>query len=734
MKYFLYQIFAFLFLVGVTLQGYSQDTLPANKNNLFNKLLDSSNYFYNEGKYKKSFLLNQKALDLAYELDDPYKLHQAYRYLGYDLWVLNDTVISFEHFKKSEAYAKLSKNDTATALTYMDIANIYATKKDYKKAFIYHDRSINLFTKIKDSAGMAKAHFNAIITALEAEKFPKAFLHIKEAQKLDKFGGHTSFSVGLNNFLGEYYMGIKNYNKAEKYFLKVINNTPKEELPIELQSAYYMYSDCLYKQKKYKKAYEAFEKYDKIREYRETLDKKPDEDISEKYELSQYRENIKAVTLQNQLQKERLDSKETLNKVLAMFSFVGLLLFIALYAAYSKRRRLIILLQQKNKEYLQAKEESDRLSKAKIKFFSTVSHELRTPLYGVIGLTSILLEDDSLKSHQKDLKSLKFSADYLLALINDVLQINKIDAENVENEFTSFNLRELIKTIVSSFEYICKQNNNEVTVSIDSDIPPLIRGNSVRLSQILMNLIGNACKFTENGTITISATKESIHGNNASIKFTISDTGIGIPKDKQEVIFEEFSQGSSLNYNYQGTGLGLPIVKRLLELSNSQIFLESEPGKGSTFWFTLSFEIIKDIKEDVSSGILDVTVLENKRILIVEDNKINQMVTKKILEKNHVICDTAENGEQAIDKVKSNSYDLVLMDINMPVKNGMEATKEIRTFNKDIPIIALTAVEIDELRHKIFDSGMNDIIVKPYDMKQFVQTIVRNLIHNLKVS
>ena len=410
------------------------------------------------------------------------------------------------------------------------------------------------------------------------------------------------------------------------------------------------------------------------------------------------------------------------------------MLFIALYAAYNKRRRLIELLQKKNKEYLLAKQESDRLSKTKIKFFSTVSHELRTPLYGVIGLTSILMEDKSLKSHEKDLKALKFSADYLLALINDVLQINKLESENLESEFTSFNLKELINTIISSFEYICKQNNNDVSVNVDENIPPLIRGNSVRLSQVLMNLIGNACKFTENGTITITAIKEGIKGNNASIKFTIADTGIGIPLDKQETIFEEFSQGSSLNYNYQGTGLGLPIVKRLLELSSSEIYLESEPGKGSSFWFTLSFEIIKDIKEEVSAGILDVTVLENKRILIVEDNKINQMVTKKILEKNHVICDLAENGQQAVDKVKNNHYDLVLMDINMPIKNGMEATKEIRTFNKNIPIIALTAVEIDELRHKIFDSGMNDVIVKPYDMKLFIQTIIKNLINNLKVS
>ncbi len=733
-KFRLSNIIFFVLILSLSIKCYSQNATNDLTNRYFEKLLDSSNFFYGKGKFKKSFSLNQKALDIAFKLDDSYRLHQAYRYLGYDLWALKDTILSLEHFKKAESYAKQCKNDTATAVTYMDLANIYSSKKDFKKAFIYHNRSINLFTKIKDSVGMAKAHYNTIISALEAKNYPLAYQQIQETLKLKKFFAHPSYAISIDNFYAEYYFGIKNYKKAEEHLLKVIKNTKKEELPLELQNAYYLYANCLYQQKKYKKAFEAYEKYDEQRKYLETLDNTSDEDIIEKYELAKYRESIKAVKLQNQLQAERLSSKETLNKVLALFSFVGLLLFIALYLAYNKRRKLIELLQKKNKEYLVAKQESERLSKTKIKFFSTVSHELRTPLYGVIGLTSILLEDKSLKSHEKDLKALKFSADYLLALINDVLQINKLESENLESEFTSFNLKELINTIISSFEYICKQNNNVVTVNVDKNIPPLIRGNSVRLSQILMNLIGNACKFTENGTITITAIKEGIKGNNASIKFTIADTGIGISLDKQETIFEEFSQGNSLNYNYQGTGLGLPIVKRLLELSNSKIYLESELGKGSSFWFTLSFEIIKDIKEDTSVGILDVTVLENKRILIVEDNKINQMVTKKILEKNHVICNLAENGQQAVDKVKNNHYDLVLMDINMPIKNGMEATKEIRTFNKSIPIIALTAVEIDELRHKIFDSGMNDVIVKPYDMKLFIQTIIKNLINNLKVS
>ena len=395
--------------------------------------------------------------------------------------------------------------------------------------------------------------------------------------------------------------------------------------------------------------------------------------------------------------------------------------------AYRKRKELVKELKIKNKEYLKAKEHSEKLSKAKSKFFSTVSHELRTPLYGVIGLSTILLEDESLIKHENDLKSLKFSADYLLALINDVLHINKIDSNGLEDEHTSFNIRDLIKKISSSFEYMRLQNKNRIHIHISEQVPNLILGNSVRLSQVLMNLIGNACKFTEDGDIYIIAETIATTNTNTTIKFYVKDTGIGIPNNKLESIFDEFSQADSIDYKYQGTGLGLPIVKKLLAMSDSEIQVESDPGKGSLFSFSLTFEITEQIEKKKDISLMDTTTLNGKKILIVEDNRINQMVTKKILQKSNTICSIAENGEEAIRMVKESDYDLILMDINMPKKNGMEATKEIRTFNTNIPILALTAVEVEEMRQQIYESGMNDIIVKPYDINKFTQTLLKNL-------
>src|SRR5690606_22409441 len=326
--------------------------------------------------------------------------------------------------------------------------------------------------------------------------------------------------------------------------------------------------------------------------------------------------------------------------------------------------------------------------------------------------------------HRADLKNLKFSADYLLALINDVLQISKLESNTLEEMKAPFDLKDLVQSIVSSFQYALVQNKNKLHVAISENIPHTIIGDRVRLSQILMNLVGNAIKFTTNGDIYISAQEESISENEIAIHFSITDNGIGIPKEKQKAIFEEFQQVDSEDYKLQGTGLGLTIVKKLLEASKSSINLKSKPGEGSTFSFTLSFQILKHLLQDKILD--DNSILNGKKILIVDDNRINQIVTKKILENNGMLGAVAESGDIAIKKLQQETFDLVLMDINMPGKDGIETTKEVRMFNKIIPIVALTTIEVEEMRNRILASGMNDIIVKPYDNDQFLIIILDN--------
>jgi len=729
--YFLLFLLAYTPMDAQVLAAASDATVPIQQDqpSYFQQLVDSSNAFYFDGNYKKSLEVNIVLLNRALEQNDPYNIHRGYRHLGYDYLAMNDTLLAEESFEKSERYAILSQNDTATATTYMDLANLYATlKNDSEKALVYHDKSIQLFRQIKDSAGLAKAHYNTILTALDAENYSKALLHLIKAKKLKDFETHSTYGVGIEVLFGEYYLGKKNYKLADIHLNKAIKAATKENFIVELQDAYSLYSESLYAQKRFKKAYDIRLEYEAYLE--EGLAKMTSSEvdaISAKFQVDEYRKDIQAAELENSLQAEIVKNKNTLNIILTVISIGAFVLFLFFLYAFKKRKKMVQLLRDKNSEYLMAKRRSEKLANAKGEFFSTVSHELRTPLYGVIGLSTILLEDEALKSHKKDLKSLKFSADYLLALINNVLHINKIDSNNTDDDCAIFNVRELFESITASFEYMRLQNNNKIHIIVSENIPQLLKGNSVRLSQVLMNLIGNACKFTEDGNIYVKAYPHQINDETVLIDFSVQDTGMGIAQEKFSTIFDEFSQLENHNYSYQGTGLGLPIVKKLLSQSNSEIRLHSQLGRGSTFSFTLPYEISHPSKADNEPTALDANLLKDKKILVVEDNRINQTVTRKILEKNGVICTIAENGQQAVTFASKEKFDLILMDLNMPIKNGFEACKEIRAMNQELPIVALTAVEVEEVRNEIYLAGMNDIVVKPYDITKFVQTILVNL-------
>ena len=696
----------------------------------FRALIDSSDSYYFNGKYKESLKLNIMLLDAANVLKKPELLHLAYRNLAYDYLVITDTVSAKESFLKSQKFALEAKNDTAVALSYMDLGNMYSNLNiNYPLAKKYHDQAIEGFTKIKDSLRLAKAHYNAALTAMYLEDYEAAYIHIVKSKALRRHHDFASLRISLDGLSAEYYMVKEDYETADLYYKKVIEEATAADLPVELESAYYGYSQSLFAQQKYKEAFEMQEKYNEyLSQNLSDIASTETEMMVAKFQVDEYKRDMKAAQLEQQMQEEMLANKNKLNNYLITLSVFCLLSMILLFLVSRNRKKLVQELKIKNREFKKAKEESERMSKAKTKFFSTVSHELRTPLYGVIGLSTLLMEDKSLSKHKKDLSLLKFSADYLLALINDVLQINKLDSNSQQDEHTVFDLRDLIGTLSGSFEYLLIQNKNKFQLEIDHELPTTVRGNAMQLAQILMNLISNACKFTENGTITVKVVKESIAGEAVKASFSVIDTGIGIPSEKQNDIFDEFSQiGQEENYNYQGTGLGLPIVKKLLNKSGSNIHLKSELGTGSEFSFSLSFEVVQETPEKDVTSMIDPKNLEGKSILVVEDNRINQKVTQKILEKHKVNCFSAENGEQAVDMTKVQDFDLILMDINMPIKDGIEATKEIRMFNKRIPILALTAVEIEEVRFSIFEAGMNDIIVKPYDITKFKQTILKNI-------
>lgn len=408
------------------------------------------------------------------------------------------------------------------------------------------------------------------------------------------------------------------------------------------------------------------------------------------------------------------------------------LLTLSLYKNNNLRAKANELLQDKNNELLLAKEKAEKASLAKAQFLSTITHELRTPLYAVTGLTHLLMEEDPLPHQKEHLNSLKFSGEYLLSLINNILDLNKLEANKVEVEKTSFSLKKRLNDVLIALKKSADDRNNNLHLEFDDEIPEQLVGDPLKLSQVLINLIGNSTKFTQNGDVFVRIKKLNQTGNKISLHFEIEDNGVGISKKKQKSIFESFSQASlQINRKFGGTGLGLSIVKNLLELMGSKIHLESQLGQGSKFWFDINFDISEEINGAVNPKNIiydvDYVALENRKVLVVEDNKINQMITKKILEKNKMICMVADNGMEAIDMVHKNNFDIILMDIHMPGISGIEATQKIREFNKSLPIIALTAVTIDENLDDFYRAGFNEIIPKPFKTEEFFSKIYRTL-------
>jgi signal transduction histidine kinase/ActR/RegA family two-component response regulator len=423
-------------------------------------------------------------------------------------------------------------------------------------------------------------------------------------------------------------------------------------------------------------------------------------------------------------------NRSELTAILASaFLIIISLLAVTLYRNNQIKLKTNDLLQTKNKELQIARDGAVQAMEAKTNFLSTVSHELRTPLYAVTGLTHLLLEEEPQEHQKEHLKALKFSGDYLLNFINDILHINKIDANKLEPHNMEFNLNKVIHEVINSLTQSAKANNTKLILEYDSEIPSHLLSDPLKLSQIFMNLIGNSIKFTKGGEVKVIAKLLNKVEDDVTIYFEVSDNGIGISKEKQKSIFEGFEQGSiQINREYGGTGLGLTIVKSLLGLFKSKIELESTLGEGSSFFFEIEMKSLDDIPEDFSFEITPRDYdFKNLHLLIVEDNKINQVITKKMLSKKEMTSDIANNGHEAITLAQENVYDAILMDIHMPGISGEEATIEIRKFNQDIPIIALTAISLDDSLESFYAAGCNDVVTKPFKPDVFYQKIGENI-------
>jgi len=401
--------------------------------------------------------------------------------------------------------------------------------------------------------------------------------------------------------------------------------------------------------------------------------------------------------------------------------------FIANQIAIALQRRMML------DNLIHARQKAEEAAQSKQSFMSTMSHEIRTPLNEVIGITNLLLQGNPREDQMDFIKTLKFSGNHLLTLVNDVLDYNKMESGKIVFEQTLFDLSDFLDEIMRSYSFRSKAKHINFDIKKSTDVPGEVIGDPIRLNQILSNLLSNALKFTNQGSILVTIRELSRTNNHSKLEFEVSDTGIGIPKDQHSYIFDSFTQASAdTTRHFGGTGLGLAICKKLIELQGGTITLESEPGVGSVFKFSLTFGISeKGSQKDNADVPESFAGLEGRKILVAEDNKINFFVANKFLVSWGIKVTHAENGQIALDLLENESFDLILMDLHMPVMDGIEATRIIRKSEnlkiRNIPIVALTAAIMSESHDKIEDLNINDYVLKPFKPHDLFERIKKNI-------
>ncbi|TRZ70300.1 MAG: response regulator [Bacteroidetes bacterium] len=729
-----------------------------------------NNYMY-QGNYPEALKNHAVALKIKEEIGNKNGVASSYHNIGLIYSHLcNYPEALKNYFAGLKIYEEI-RDKLGIASSFNDIGNVYRAQSDYPEALKNYFAGLKMYEEIKEKRGIASIYNNLGIVYQALGDYPKANKNFSASLIImEELGNKVGIATNYNNIgvtyerqgnhsealsnyfislkiqedigdkngiaksynnLGGIYLNQKKNDESFKYYNKGLALAKRIGSLEEITISYFGLAGVDSAQGNFKMALEHYKMYIITR------DSMFNKENSKKLVQSkmQYEFDKKeALAKVEQEKKDAVAHQELRTQKIIRNGFMGGFVVVLLFAGVFFRQRNKI--KKVNSALQLAKERAEQSEQFEQQFLANMSHEIRTPMNAVMGMTSLVLDTPLMEKQKFYLEGIKKSGETLLHIINDILDLSKIEAGKMELEKIDFSLSDVLGQVRQTLGHRAEEKGLELLVNIDSKITDIVIGDPVRLNQVLVNLTGNAIKFTEKGSVSIEVSKE-----NEGIRFSIVDTGIGIPEDKLQTVFESFSQANASDTRrYGGTGLGLNISRQLVELMGGNISVSSVEGSGTTFSFRVAFE--KGSAERLEQRLtsekqVDGTILDGLTILIVDDNEYNRIVAKDTLKsKCYAEVVAVGSAKEAIDLLRVKKFDVLLLDVQMPVMNGFEATRFIRTNlelpGKNIPIIALTASAMRTDLDKCKAAGMDSYIPKPFKASQLIIGIAKVLNIELK--
>ena len=734
-------------------------------------------YYWARGDFQKALEYDRKTLSLYQSLQDPNGIGYALNSLAVSLTDLGLNHEALKNLLEAENIFKSEGDSIALQMVYINLGVVFDSMRDNDAALRFYRKALALGLRLELYSEVGDVYNNMAEIRMKQQRYNDAYDFYSKAYKIyDQQNDIAGIALVKGN-LAEYYCQTENYEIAEKLFNEALEGflnmadrngeceiklglgkvyrltkrfTDSEEMlnaTMEMASehhylelyirAQYQLALLMYEKKEYDLAYLHFVKYDAAKDslYRESSNTDFD-NLRMVYEAEEKERRLEALQAQNEkeqiinIQKDRLRNA-LLAIVILMFLFLvtGLMLYSRLKSTNAKLRRHQNKLKVANAQLLNEKKLAEISSEAKAEFVSVLSHEIRTPLNAIIGISYALQEENDIHEQQEYLEALIHSAKTLLGFTTNILDLSRLDAGKIELSVEKIQLRKLIHQIIRTFEPELKKKDLEINTHFESTIPETIEGDKLRLTQILLNLISNSVKYTREGKINISVDCISREGDDVWLKIRVQDTGIGISEELHPQIFDRYSRlQHESRLTPQSSGLGLSITKSLIELLGGTIEFESQPGVGSLFTVLLKYKVSKTNGARLPDPAKEKTglngyQLDGKSLLLVEDNEVNVMFTLRLLSKLKTTVEVARDGEEAVELSRSKNFDLILMDLQMPKMNGIDAAEIILRENPEARIIALTANTDHQIKLKLMNAGFRDLLIKPFNPHELGEKI-----------